>query len=136
MTDVVVMVLWQMLLPYVCLLYGRCYCHVVFGRCCKFYVEDVNGDQWCYYGHRLGRMPTSRYKNKLMNILKTIKTKRGISEALYRKLYPTGAGSPKFYGIPKIHKKEIPLRPIVSSNRSSQLCNIKRAGQDLEAPGW
>ena len=31
---VVVMVLWQMLLPYVCLFYGRCYCHVVFGRCC------------------------------------------------------------------------------------------------------
>ena len=25
-----------------CLFYGRCYCHVVFGRCCcQFYVEDV-----------------------------------------------------------------------------------------------
>ena len=59
--------------------------------------------------------PTTRYKNKLINILKTIKTQGGISEALYRKLYPTGAGSPKFYGLPKIHKKEIPLRPIVSS---------------------
>ena len=27
---------------------------------------------------------------------------------------PTGASSPKFYGLPKIHKKDIPLRPIVS----------------------
>ena len=31
------------------------------------------------------------------------------------KRYPTGAGSPKFYGLPKIHKEGIPLRPIVSS---------------------
>ena len=34
---------------------------------------------------------------------------------LYRRLYPTGAGSPKFYGLPKIHKPGIPLRPIISS---------------------
>ena len=29
-------------------------------------------------------------------------------------MYPTGAGSPKFYGLPDIHKPAIPLRPIVS----------------------
>ena len=34
---------------------------------------------------------------------------------MYKRLYPTGAGSPKFYGLPKIHKEGIPLRPIVSS---------------------
>ena len=59
--------------------------------------------------------PTTRYKNKLINLLKTIKTQGGISEALYKKLYQTEAGVPKFYGLPKIHKKETPLRPIVSS---------------------
>ena len=32
-----------------------------------------------------------------------------------RRLYPTGAGSPKFYGLPKIHKIGMPLRPIFSS---------------------
>ena len=30
-------------------------------------------------------------------------------------MYPTGASSPKFYGLPEIHKKNVPLRPIVSS---------------------
>ena len=30
-------------------------------------------------------------------------------------MYPTGASPPKFYGLPKIHKQNIPLRPIVSS---------------------
>ena len=37
-----------------------------------------------------------------------------MNEALYRRLHTTGAGSPKFYGLPKIHKEGIPLRPIVS----------------------
>ena len=59
--------------------------------------------------------PTTRYKNKLVSLLKSIKTLGGINEALYKKLYPTGAGVPKFYGLPKIHKRETPLRPIVSS---------------------
>ena len=30
-------------------------------------------------------------------------------------MYPTGAVPPKFYGLPKIHKPDTPLRPIVSS---------------------
>ena len=48
-------------------------------------------------------------------MLKSIKTEGGISEAVYKRLYQTGAGSPKFYGLPKIHKEGMPLRPIVSS---------------------
>ena len=59
--------------------------------------------------------PTMRLKNKMINLLKSIKSKGGITEELYRRLYPTGAGSPKFYGLPKIYKPGIPLRPIVSS---------------------
>jgi len=32
----------------------------------------------------------------------------------YHKLYPTAENSPKFNGLPKVHKPNIPLRPIVS----------------------
>ena len=60
--------------------------------------------------------PTMRLKNKMINLLKSTKSKGGITEELYKRLYPTGAGSPKFYGLPKIHKPGMPLRPIVSSN--------------------
>ena len=59
--------------------------------------------------------PTMRLKNKMINLLKTIRSKGGLSEEMYRRLYPTGAGSPKFYGLPKIQKPGMPLRPIVSS---------------------
>ena len=55
---------------------------------------------------------TSKYKNKLISMLKSIKAE---GEAVYKRLYPTGAGSPKFYGLPKIHKEGMLLRPIVSS---------------------
>ena len=59
--------------------------------------------------------PTTRLKNKLINILKKVKAELGVQENTYRSMYPTGASPPKFYGLPKIHKKNIPLRPIVSS---------------------
>ena len=38
-----------------------------------------------------------------------------MNEETYRRLYPMGAGSPKFYGLPKINKSVIPLRPVISS---------------------
>ena len=74
--------------------------------------------------------PTSRQKAKLIRILKKTKAEGGISEEKYKRMYPTGAGCPKFYGLPKIHKQDIPLRPIVSStgtvsyNTSKELANI------------
>ena len=69
--------------------------------------------------------PTNRQKNKLIQILKKIKEEGGMSETTYKKIYPTGAGIPKFYGLPKIHKAEVPLRPIVSS-RGSVAYNIAK----------
>ena len=62
--------------------------------------------------------PTGRLKSKMINLLKKIKSEGGIDDILYKKLYPTGAVTPKFYGLPKIHKHGIPLRPIVSSRGS------------------
>ena len=59
--------------------------------------------------------PTVKQKNKLINIPRNIMTEGGLNEETYRRLFPTGAGSPKFYGLPKIHKLGIPLRLIISS---------------------
>ena len=62
--------------------------------------------------------PTNKLKTKLINLLKKIKAEGGIEDKLYKKMEPTGAVAPKFYGIPKIHKRDTPLRPIVSSRGS------------------
>ena len=63
--------------------------------------------------------PTNKYKNRLINLLKTIKEEGGINNITYKRLYPTGAGSPKYYGLPKIHKAGVPLRPIISNRGSA-----------------
>ena len=80
---------------------------------------------------KINNDPTTKYKNRLINLLKTIKTEGGINEALYKKLYPTGAGVPKFYGLPKIHK-ETPLRPIVSSIGSVSYATSKELARILK----
>ena len=63
---------------------------------------------------KMSEDPTSKQKARLIKLLKNIKAEGGISEEKYKKMYPTGAGAPKFYGLPKIHKQDTPLRPIVS----------------------
>ena len=76
--------------------------------------------------------PTSRQKNKLISILKNIKAKGGLSEEAYRRMYPTGAVSSKFYGLPKIHKPGIPLRPIVSSTGTVTYSTVKELAKILK----
>ena len=76
--------------------------------------------------------PTTKYKNGLINLLKFIKAEGGINNNTYRRLYPTGAGSPKYYGLPKIHKAGIPLRPIISSRGSAAYETAKELAKILK----
>ena len=55
-----------------------------------------------------------------------------MSETTYKKMYPTGAGIPKFYGLPKIHKAGVPLRPIVSSRGSVSYNTAKELARILK----
>ena len=78
--------------------------------------------------------PTSRQKNRLISTLRNIKTEGGLSEEAYRRSYPTGAGSPKCYGLPKIHKPGIPLRPIVPSFGTVTYNTAKELAKILKPP--
>ena len=55
--------------------------------------------------------PTNKLKTKYISLIKKIKADGDIEEQLYKKMYPTGAVAPNFYGLHKIHKRDIPLRP-------------------------
>ena len=48
-------------------------------------------------------------------MLKRVKHQTGLDSLTYKSMYPTGCVPPKFYGLPKIHKPDTPLRPIMSS---------------------
>ncbi len=66
---------------------------------------------------RLDNDPTSKYHKKLCDKLMAIKKRGEPSQEKYQKLRPSGRYTPppKFYGSPKIHKKGVPMRPIISS---------------------
>ena len=74
--------------------------------------------------------PTKTTECKLNKILLELKKSEKISESLYKRLHSSDGLPPRFYGLPKIHKPQIPLRPIVSFvdsptyNLSSYLANI------------
>ncbi|XP_023821902.1 uncharacterized protein LOC111949272, partial [Oryzias latipes] len=62
----------------------------------------------------LRRDPTSGNKKKVIDCLQRLERDQVIGKPLYYRLYP-GNTTPCIYGLPKIHKEGIPLRPIVSS---------------------
>ena len=48
-------------------------------------------------------------------------------------MYPTDCVPPKFYGLPKIHKPDTPLRPIVSSC-GSVICGVAKELTKIPIP--
>ena len=76
--------------------------------------------------------PTSKQKARLIKLLKNIKAEGGINEETYKRMHSTGAGSPKFYGLPKIHKPDTPLRPIVSSTGTVSYNTAEEVGKILK----
>ena len=76
--------------------------------------------------------PTTKHKSRLISLLKTIKSEGGIDNITYRRLYPTGAGSPKCYGLSKIHKSGVPLRPIISSRGTATYDTAKELAKILK----
>jgi len=62
----------------------------------------------------LNKDPTDCLTRKLYEKLRSLKRNRRISEAVYNKIRPRHKQPPRIYGLPKIHKVNIPLRLIVS----------------------
>ena len=61
---------------------------------------------------------TNKIKIKTLKQLTVLKDNEFIDNKLYYYLKPIGSPTPSFYGQPKIHNLEIPIRPIVSYSRS------------------
>ncbi|XP_072048289.1 uncharacterized protein [Amphiura filiformis] len=76
-------------------------------------VDSLLSDDNTY--ERLCKDPTEKYKKELSVILNDLKSCGAIDFALKERLFPTECDVPKIYGLPKVHKTGVPLRPIVSS---------------------
>ena len=62
----------------------------------------------------LNKDPTDRLSRKLTEKLLSLKRSGHLSETVYNKIRPQHKQPPRIYGQPKIHKPNVPLRPIVS----------------------
>ena len=58
---------------------------------------------------------TLNQENKLRNFLKELKSENAITDELYKKLCRTGSRPGVLYGLPKVQKVNLPLRPILSA---------------------
>ena len=63
---------------------------------------------------RLKGDPTTAQESKLSRKLKSLEKSGDIPIRLYHELRPSGSQPPRIYGLPKGHKPEVLLRPIVS----------------------
>lgn len=64
---------------------------------------------------QLKNNPTKNFQDKNNKLVKTWMEKNFICKNTYNNIKINNSHSPKLYGLPKLHKIDIPLRPIVSS---------------------
>lgn len=67
---------------------------------------------------RLKQDPTKTIERRIRSILWTLVGKGELNTDIYQRLRPEHCPAPYLYGLRKIHKVEVPLRPIVSTIRS------------------
>ena len=82
---------------------------------------------------KLDKDPTLKHKRKLIGMLTKLKKDNKIDEAQYKQLYPTTEYVPRVYATPKIHKPNVPLRPIVDYTGSIGYAT-SRALSDILSP--
>ena len=63
---------------------------------------------------------TQKIENKLQKRFLELFRSKLISKEVYEFIRPVGSQRPRMYGLPKIHKSGIPLRPILSMGHSAQ----------------
>src|ERR1044072_5366089 len=68
---------------------------------------------------------TYYFRNHVKNLLPT---------EIYKKLIINNPSLPYFYGIPKLHKHNIPLRPIISSTNDKFCKLIKQIAREINFP--
>lgn len=59
--------------------------------------------------------PTIEREKRLQNHLRYLGDKRFIDENIIRRIQPCGSRAGVMYGLPKVHKKGTPIRPIISA---------------------
>ena len=76
---------------------------------------------------------TAKIENKISEFLDTLVKKGQLKPEEAARLKPLGSTRPRLYSLPKIHKKDVPVRPILSMSGSPQY-RVSRWLADLLQP--
>ena len=93
-------------------------------NCCD-YIEKINkilshDSKFKCLGSTTENNNTAKIETKLQRqLLKLIEIDE-VHRSVYEVIHPTDAQRPRMYKLPKIHKKNTPLRPILSMTGSAQ----------------
>ena len=63
---------------------------------------------------------TAKIEAHIQRRLLQLKKDGFLPSKIYNSIRPTGSQRPRMYGLPKIHKQDVPLRPILSMTASAQ----------------
>ena len=63
---------------------------------------------------------TMKIEETLQSFLKKLVDSKEITEETYAAICPVGSARPRMYGLPKVHKPGVPLRPILSMSSAPQ----------------
>lgn len=75
-------------------------------------IKDMLADKSVY--ELLKKDPTPCLERRMNSMLLMLKKTGKLPEKIYDRLRCSNGVTPRLYGLPKIHKPDIPLRPIVS----------------------
>ena len=64
---------------------------------------------------RVDRCPKRRVEDRLNKFLWSLFQRGSITKPFYNSLHASACPLPRFYGLAKIHKKDVPVRPVISA---------------------
>ena len=76
--------------------------------------------------------PTGQTEKQLNGLLKSMRDQNIIQSNLHDQLHSYGTTAPRLYGLPKIHKTGIPMRPVPDMINSPFHCTAKWLAQLLK----
>ena len=59
--------------------------------------------------------PVFKEEERVRNKLKELREQNKIDENIYNKMWPVGSQPARLYGLAKVHKNNIPARPVLST---------------------
>ena len=75
---------------------------------------------------RVKKCPSRKVESATNTYLWSLFQQRRITKLLYNQLHASKSPLPRFYGLAKIHKPEIPLRPVISAVAGSALYAVSK----------